>query len=64
MAPAQFLAGFFIGLNQGDVTKNIYHCFKYDKKLTDTLYDTMDAYIRDDNPSGDKLMVDTQSLYK
>ena len=64
MAPAIFIAGWYDGLTQHEIGQHIYDCFKPDQKLTDTLYDAMSAYSKGDVATADKLMTDTESLYK
>ena len=64
MAPAIFIAGWYDGLTQHEIGQHIYDCFKPDQKLTSTLYDAMKAYSSGDNDKGDKLMAETEPLYK
>ena len=64
MAPAIFIAGWYDGLTQHEIGQHMLDCFKPDQSLTNTLYDAMSAYSKGDVDTGDKLMTETEPLYK
>ena len=52
LAPAEFTAGWYYGLSGHDKKDKILQCYEPDNKLTDLLYDGMEAYIAGDNKTG------------
>ena len=63
LAPAQFSAGWLYGLSGWDKRDTILSCYKPDEKLTNTLYDAMDAFIAGDNQSGWKKYNEAKPLF-
>ena len=64
MAPAQFTAGWLYGLSGQDKRDTILSCYKPSARLTNKLYDAMDAFIAGDNQEGLKLYNDTKPLFE
>ena len=52
LAPAQFSAGWLYGLSGLEERDTILDCYEPSEKLTNTLYDAMDAFIAGDNRGG------------
>jgi hypothetical protein len=63
-APAQFIAGWFYGIEGEDKRDYILGCYKADEDLTNTLYDAMEAYIKGDESTGEDLMKNARPMYK
>jgi len=63
MAPAQYIAGRFYGVEGEDKRDYILDCYKTVDDLTDTLYDGMEAYIKGDVATGEAKMKETPSMF-
>lgn len=63
LAPAEFIAGWYYGVEGEDKRPYILSCYKASDDLTNALYDAMTAYIAGDQHTGDSKMEDTKKLY-
>ena len=59
MAPALFIAGWYMELNQHGDQDHILPCYEPNEDLTNALYDAMEAYIDGDTQTGDAKMAVT-----
>ena len=64
LAPAEFTAGWYYGLSGHDKRDKILNCYEPDNKLTNLLYDGMEAYIAGDHKSGGEKIALTRHLFK
>ena len=63
-APAQWIAGWYYGVEGEDKRDYILGCYKADDDLTITLYDAMEAYIGGDEATGEQKMKDARPMYQ
>ena len=63
-APAQWIAGWYYGVDSKDKRDDILKCYKANDDLTNNLYDAMEAYIAGDTKTGDEKMDDSRPLFK
>ena len=63
MAPALFIAGWYMGITQEDEAEYIQDCYEPDEDLTNALYDGMEAYMKGDSQTGKAKIAAATDMY-
>ena len=63
MAPALFIAGWYMGITQDEESDYIRDCYAPDEDLSNALYDGMEAYMNGDSQTGDAKITAATNMY-